>query len=192
MPESHSRILSPLARRSLLKQIAVLSSLSVLSLEGGRILAASKAPVSPPSKTPKRKSGEGLSLAAFLQISQFLTARESLSPEIGQQILASLNSEPKHRQQLPALHRAVQDWLRSAEGSSTREFLVSHNQLADTAREILLAWFTGVRVQAGRPHLFTYIEAQMWNSVQGLRNIPATCGGVTNFWSEAPQLPPAP
>ena len=180
--------LSAIERRTFFKQAAVLSSLNLFGLGQATVAAAgtkAKAPQTQVSEVPSH-----ITLEQFLVVSRYLSARDQLDAEMGQKILKSLNQNPTHRAHLPLLHSAVLENLKQQDQAATREFLISHNLLAPTAREILIAWFTGVRVQAGRPVLYSYVDAQMWNSLEGIRNMPASCGGALNFWAEPPAAKP--
>ncbi len=186
MQDSYKQSTAPIARRALFKQAAAASSIPWLGLSTPALAAPAGEKKVKMSPNSVRSS---ISLEQFLMISRYLTARDQLDSEMAKSILRSLNTEAIHQQNLPVLFQTIKTQLQAQDEAATREFLISHNQLAVTAKQILIAWFTGVRVKAGKPELYSYFDAQMWNALQGIRNIPASCGGAFGFWSEAPVLP---
>jgi hypothetical protein len=159
---------------------------SALLLGRSSALAATAKLPDKVSSGPAGASPARLSLEDFLEISRAITEHDELDPVVGAKILASLEGDPKHRANLPVLSARIRA-RKTEEKLSAADFSISHSAVKDTLQEILTAWYVGVRMEGDKPVPLTYFDALMYRALDGLRNIPATCGGALNFWATPPQ-----
>lgn len=128
-----------------------------------------------------------LRVEEFMELSRFITERSELDPKTGELILESLSQDPRHGDQLLSLYQAVHDAVATGHTSAS-DFLLRHNATRETFHEVARCWYLGTRWVDGKPVFFTYFDALMFRAVDGMRNIPATCGGALNYWGEPPQI----
>ena len=127
-----------------------------------------------------------LQLGEFMELSKFATAQQQLDAKTGSHILTSLSLDPAVRDRLVPLFEQVQQAIASG-STDPMDFMLRHNHSLDVFREIIRCWYTGIRWVDGKPLIFGYFDALMFRAVDGIRNIPATCGGTLNYWSDPPQ-----
>jgi hypothetical protein len=115
-------------------------------------------------------SPPAISLDDFMRLSQRLTGRSQLDPQIGAAYLNAILAVPENR---PLLARLVRE--------HGPELTPAH---VAVERTIIECWYTGTYVSGAR-RLATHQGALMW-SVLGVR-APGTCAGAFGEWSRPPQ-----
>lgn len=173
-----------LARRLLIKKTSMLTVL--VSWSTALELAASEDPKSGKKKTP------AVTIENFIKISEFLTETSNLSPDIAAKILASFQNDAFFLKQLKILETEILKKLSTPTHSSlsATDFVLSHAALNQAIREILSAWYLGIRIVESKPLFFTYFDALIFKATAPVRSIPGICGGTTHFWSEPPPQAP--
>ena len=110
-------------------------------------------------------AGPTIRLNEFMVLSERLTARTGLDPNLGRIYLTGLLTDPKNEPRLNALTHGLQSDV-------------------ELEREIILNWYTGVFKAAGESRLATHSGALLWNALG--TPAPGTCSGKTGFWSKPP------
>ena len=176
-------------RREIIK-----TTLTWTTLAGSPVTSTLWAKSDLPSKrdgTPPQKSKNDsarIDLDMFMKISLYFTETSSLSREIGAKILATFMDDPRYQSSLFQLAQMLPRSAPSGEKAVTTptQFLRSEGSLAPIVKEILGAWYLGIRTVGEKTYFFTYFDALIFQTTNSLRSIPGTCGGPTHFWSEPP------
>ncbi len=105
---------------------------------------------------------------AFLRLSERLTGKSSLDPDLAAQFLAAFDGEGRGAE----LSRLVDG---GAPGADTV-----------AADEVVAAWYTGLVPGKAGSRLVTYDEALVW-SVLSYTKPAGYCGGAMGYWADPPE-----
>ena len=119
----------------------------------------------------KAALSQGVTLDAFVELSERLLGRAKLDREIAQIYLNAINADPD-----TAITLAI---LAQMNGNPTPE-------QAALSQTIVEWWYTGVYTVKGKPQLATHTGALMWPAL-GMP-APGTCAAPFGAWSKPPAL----
>ncbi|ARO15920.1 hypothetical protein BVG79_p1000118 (plasmid) [Ketogulonicigenium robustum] len=169
------RIDTRLSRRGLLRGAVVASAIALTaSLSGTAVFA------------------QGVTATNFVTLSQVLTMRPQLDPEIAARALDALSGEDDG---FATKAQALMDAVTAENFSdmdSFNDFIAKHEDLRDTAMKIISAWYLGYTgTQDGHgfddtARFVTYRSALMYESTIDATVIPTYSRGAPNYWAEPP------
>jgi hypothetical protein len=121
---------------------------------------------------------------AFMQLSEFLTARK-LDPVLGGRYLAALaKRDPKLSTSIGSLQQAI-----SQSGAADMDAFLAQQSadpaLLETMKKIVSGWYLGVVGDPEDAELITYSEALMYAPTKGILTIPSY-GPGPNAWGPKP------
>ncbi|ADO44248.1 conserved hypothetical protein (plasmid) [Ketogulonicigenium vulgare Y25] len=164
-----------LSRRSLLQRAAFASVIAFGASVAGTAVFA-----------------QGATALNFVTLSQVLTMRDALDPEIGARALDNLTADDAD---FPAKAQALADAI-AAEGFDDMDafgtFIAGHEDLRETAMKIISAWYLGYTgTMSGNSfndtaRFVTYRGALMYEPTMAETVIPTYSRGAPNYWAEAP------
>jgi hypothetical protein len=125
----------------------------------------------------------------FMPLSQFVTGRSKLDPEVGVALLAALRESD-------ASFSAVLDDL-AADAASGKysdveslEAAVRGSPKHAALLALVSAWYTGSVTVNGKERFITLQQALLYEPIADGSHIPGNCAGATNSWADmsAPSL----
>ncbi len=112
---------------------------------------------------------ETLDLDSFLKLSQSVTDKEDLDPDLAERFLTAFRAEGKGG----ALAAAIEGGDRDGAGS--------------IERDLVAAWYTGLVSGEEGTRLVTYQDALIWRALPFTK--PAgLCGGPMGYWADPPEV----
>lgn len=126
--------------------------------------------------------------AAFMDLSRYLTGKNSLDVEIGHAIFANLVDGDLHfTQQVAQLNDFVASSKTPANGLQ-QVLDGSQPALATVPKRIMPAWYLGVVGTGARARTVAYEQALMYPPISDVIVMPSFARGVPGYWAQPPRL----
>jgi hypothetical protein len=183
---SHDRSVTssftPYRRRFLFRSAVAISTIGTTGMLGINLLSNVLA------QTP-RSPKEGF--AAFMQLSQYLTAKAALDAELGRAIYAGLvDDDPAFSTQVAALNDLLQHSPTPA-GKLQKALDSGQPTLAATPKRIMAGWYLGVVGSGAKARAVAYEQALMYAPISDVIVMPTYARGVPGYWAQPPHLSPS-
>lgn len=150
------------------------------------ILVAAAALVLVPRRIRAESSAQS-SDADFLQLSELLTGRRDLNPELSHRLgaaLAAVNSD--FARQVSAIAALARTRAMDAVEPLATTLDVQDPKLAGTLHAIIAAWYTGVAGDGPKAKVIAYRDALMFQVVEGVVAAPSYCRAAPDYWTAKP------
>lgn len=129
------------------------------------------------------------SLPEFVRLSEILTGRSDLDPDMARRIYALIQLEPYGPQHVTRVYERIR--VAAASDPDRARNTVLNPQAFDAGERwfvghLLVTWYTGVYYHAVGNQRVGFEEALMHRALADMRNPPTVCRDQAGFWARRP------
>ncbi|MCM5704816.1 sorbitol dehydrogenase family protein [Larsenimonas salina] len=126
-------------------------------------------------------SNTPVQLGTFMTVSQAVCEKSALNPAVGRALMTALSrTDDGFAEHLNALSKALEhNGLDALAGNAD-------SAVAQTAKRILSAWYTGIVGEGEHARVVTYRHALQFQAVDDVLVIRTYCPNEPGFWAEKP------